>query len=80
MILYSNLPAAAVASRTPSPRACENWGFMKRKLLTAMGAYSILAVLAAFTLDGGLLRNAVWILLAGLAAKTYIAYRAGKID
>ena len=42
-----------------------------------MGTYGILAVLAAFTLDGGLLRNAVWILLAGLACKTYIAYRAG---
>jgi len=42
-----------------------------------MGTYAILAVLAAFTLDGGLLRNAVWVLLAGLALKTYIAYRAG---
>jgi hypothetical protein len=49
---------------------------MRRKLLAAMGAYAVLAVLAGFTLDGGLLRNAVWILLAGLAAKTYIAYRA----
>jgi len=42
-----------------------------------MGTYAILAILAAFTLDGGLMRNAVWILLAGLAVKTYIAYRAG---
>ena len=50
---------------------------MSRKLLAAMSTYAILAVLAAFTLDGGLLRNAVWILLAGLALKTYIAYRAG---
>lgn len=50
---------------------------MKNRLLAAMGTYAILAVLAAFTLDGGLLRNAVWILLAGLAVKTYIAYRAG---
>ncbi len=49
---------------------------MHRKLLTALAAYAVLAVLAAFTLDGGLLRNAVWILLAGLAAKTYIGYRA----
>jgi len=42
-----------------------------------MGAYAAIGVLAAFTLDGGLLRNAVWVLLAGLAVKTYIAYRAG---
>ena len=48
-----------------------------RRLLAAMSTYAILAVLAGFTLDGGLLRNAVWILLAGLALKTYIAYRAG---
>jgi len=50
---------------------------MSNRFWAAMGTYAILAVLAAFTLDGGLLRNAVWILLAGLAAKTYIAYRAG---
>jgi hypothetical protein len=43
----------------------------------AMTAYAILAVLAAFTLDGGLMRNAVWILLAGLALKTWIAQKAG---
>ena len=42
-----------------------------------MSTYAILAVLASFTLDGGLMRNAVWVLLAGLAVKTYIAYRAG---
>jgi len=42
-----------------------------------MAAYTVFALLAAFTLDNGLLRNAVWILLAGLALKTYIAYRAG---
>ena len=42
-----------------------------------MATYAVLAVLAAFTLDGGLLRNAVWVLLAGLAVKTWIAYRAG---
>jgi hypothetical protein len=49
----------------------------RKRFYSALGSYSVLAVLAAFTLDGGLLRNAVWILLAGLAAKTYIAYRAG---
>ena len=42
-----------------------------------MGSYAVIAILAALTLDGGLLRNAVWILMAGLAVKTYIAYKAG---
>lgn len=50
---------------------------MNKRFLTAMSTYAILALLAAFTLDGGLMRNAVWVLLAGLAVKTYIAYRAG---
>lgn len=50
---------------------------MHKRLWAPMGTYGILAVLAAFTLDGALLRNAVWILLAGLAVKTYIAHRAG---
>jgi hypothetical protein len=50
---------------------------MKNRFWAAMATYAILAVLAAFTLDGGLMRNAVWVLLAGLALKTYIARRAG---
>jgi hypothetical protein len=50
---------------------------MNKRFATALGTYAILAILAAFTLDGGLMRNAVWILLAGLAVKTYIAYKAG---
>ena len=50
---------------------------MKTRLYTALAAYGALAVLAAVTLDGGLLRNAVWVLMAGLAIKTYVAYRAG---
>ena len=50
---------------------------MNKRLMAAMTTYCILAVLAGFTLDGGLMRNCVWIVLAGLAAKTYIAYRAG---
>jgi hypothetical protein len=41
-----------------------------------MGAYSVLSVLAVATLDG-VLRVAVLILMAGLAAKTWIAYKAG---
>ena len=50
---------------------------MNKRLTAAMSTYLVLALLAAFTLDGGLMRNAVWILLAGLAVKTYIAHRAG---
>jgi len=48
---------------------------MQRKLLTAFGAYAVIAILAGLTLDGKL-RLAVWILLGGLALKTYIAYKA----
>jgi hypothetical protein len=48
---------------------------MRPKLLVAFGAYAVLAILAGVTLDGKM-RLAVWILLAGLALKTYIAHRA----
>jgi hypothetical protein len=48
-----------------------------KKLIAAMSVYAAIAVLAAFTLDGGLLRNAVWIAMAFFAVKTWIAYRAG---
>ena len=41
-----------------------------------MAAYAVIALLAAFTLDGAF-RIAVWILAAGLAVKTWIAYKAG---
>jgi hypothetical protein len=50
---------------------------MKNRFAAAMATYAALAILAGFTLDGGLLRNAVWVLMAGLALKTYIAHRAG---
>jgi hypothetical protein len=49
---------------------------MNKRLISAMAAYAVIAACAAFTLDG-LLRTAVWILMAGLAAKTWIAYKAG---
>jgi hypothetical protein len=49
---------------------------MNTRLMWALGAYAILALFAFFTLDG-LMRNAVWILLVGLTAKTVIAYKAG---
>ena len=49
---------------------------MNKRLISAMAAYAAIAALAGFTLDG-LLRTAVWILMVGLAAKTWIAYKAG---
>ena len=49
---------------------------MNNRFLWAMGTYAVLAVLAALTLDG-LMRDAVWILMGGLAVKTYIAKKAG---
>jgi hypothetical protein len=51
---------------------------MQRRFYSAMATYAILAVLAAFTLDGGMLRNVVWIAMLGFAAKTYIAYKANQ--
>ena len=46
------------------------------RLICALCAYAVLALLATFTLDG-MFRSAVWILLLGLTAKTVIAYKAG---
>jgi hypothetical protein len=43
-----------------------------RKFYVALACYAAIAVLAALTLDGKF-RWAVWIFLAGLALKTYIA-------
>jgi hypothetical protein len=50
---------------------------MEKKFIAAMAAYAVIALLAAFTLDGGKLRNAVWVLMAGLAVKTWVSKRAG---
>jgi hypothetical protein len=50
---------------------------MNKRFIAAMCTYAAMALLATFTLDGGTLRNAVWVLMAGLAAKTLIAHRAG---
>ena len=49
---------------------------MNNRFLWAIGTYAVLALLAALTLDG-MMRYAVWILLGGLAFKTYIAKKAG---
>ena len=58
---------------------------MNRRFLAAMAAYALLALLVGLTLGGAVrigdreidLRIAVWILLAGLAIKTWIAHKAG---
>ncbi len=47
---------------------------MQMRFYRAMAAYAVLALLAAFTLDGKFL-YAVWIFLAGIAIKTCIAYK-----
>jgi hypothetical protein len=49
---------------------------MTVRFVLAMAAYLMLALLAGFTLDGTL-RNAVWVLMGGLAVKTVIAWHAG---
>jgi hypothetical protein len=49
---------------------------MKKRLLTAMGVYAVLAAIALLTLRGVFLK-AVLILFAALAAKTLIAWKAG---
>jgi len=50
---------------------------MDKRFIAAMVAYAAFALLAAFTLDDGVIRDAVWVLMAGLAFKTYIAKKAG---
>lgn len=42
-----------------------------RRLLTAMGCYAGIAILAGFTLDGKF-RMAVWVFLLYLATRTYL--------
>lgn len=62
-------------SYNAEPAACQN-GVVLPRLHRAMGAYAVIGLLAFFTLDG-VFRYGVWILLGGLAAKTYIAHKAG---
>jgi diacylglycerol kinase len=50
---------------------------MKLRLIAALASYAMLALLAALTLQGKF-RIAVWILLAGLACKTWIAAKMQK--
>ena len=51
---------------------------MQKRFWSAMAAYGVLALLAAFTLDGKF-RLGVWIFLGGLALKTCIAYKAHNL-
>ena len=47
-----------------------------KKFRIAMACYAVLAIIAAFTLDGSI-RLALWVFLGGLSVKTVIAYAAG---
>jgi hypothetical protein len=51
---------------------------MQKRFYWAMAAYGVLALMAAFTLDGKF-RIGVWIFLAGLAVKTCIAYKTSSL-
>jgi hypothetical protein len=44
---------------------------MKKRYYAAMGCYALFALAAWFQLSGTV-RNALWVLLAGLAVKTWI--------
>ena len=48
---------------------------IQKRFYMAMGTYAVLAILAAFTLDGKI-RLAVWIFLGGLALRTVIHMKA----
>jgi predicted membrane channel-forming protein YqfA (hemolysin III family) len=46
---------------------------MKVRFIIAMACYGVLALLSAFTLDDWRFRAAVWVVLGGLAVKTWVA-------
>jgi hypothetical protein len=50
---------------------------MNSRLIAAMCAYAVIALAAGLTLDG-VFRIGIWILMAGLAFKTFIAHKAGS--
>ena len=68
--------ARSSASARPPRSPWQNELTMTSRFIWALGVYAVLALMAAFTLEGNL-RAAVWILLAGLTVKTCIAYKAG---
>jgi hypothetical protein len=49
---------------------------MKVSFRAALAGYAVLALIAGFALEGNI-RLAIWILLGGLAIKTWIAHAAG---
>jgi hypothetical protein len=51
---------------------------MLKRFYLAMAAYGVIALMAGLTLDGKF-RLGVWILLAGFALKTCIAYKASNL-
>ena len=48
---------------------------MNMRLFWALVSYAVLALLATFTLEGAF-RYFIWILMAGLALKTYAAHKS----
>jgi hypothetical protein len=52
---------------------------LDKRFYAAMAAYAVIAIFAAFTLEGKM-RLAVWIFIAGLALRTLIAYKAHEED
>jgi hypothetical protein len=52
---------------------------MKRRFKYAMATYAVLAILAAFTLEG-VVRTATWIFLGGFALKTYLVVLKDHAD
>jgi len=49
------------------------------RFAAALAAYAVLGLAAGLTLDG-MIRWAVWIFLAGLAVKTWAAWRAARLS
>jgi hypothetical protein len=78
--LFSTRPAETSlgACRLKPRHVVPEWDFMQKRFYWAMAAYGVLALMAEFTLDGKF-RIGVWILLAGLAVKTCIAYKTSNL-
>ena len=52
---------------------------MDLRFIAAMSAYAILATLAGFTLTGNI-RTVTWIVLGGIALRTWIAVLKNRAD
>jgi hypothetical protein len=76
------MPAASSLDASPRKRPRKPTiadSGMKPKLILALAAYLLLALIATFMLDG-VLRTALWIFFIGLAAKTLTHSRDDEID